>query len=174
MKAEAHRRLSELRAAQGSEHGKLVQKLLAVAFLEAGATRLVERAVQGIDLEVTLADGRAVALEVKTTEGGSVLLGAKDLQGLEARRQEGLTPYVAALGHNLLDEWVFARVERDELRAGVPYPTTVLRAWRDRALERVVADTFPAAVLAHGPAAAAGGQGALNAVLERHPAYARA
>jgi hypothetical protein len=174
MKAEAHRRLLALREAQGTEHGKLVQKLLAIAFLDAGAVRLVERAVQGIDLEVTLADGRRVALEVKTTEGSAVSLGSKDLEGLEARRQEGFAPYVAALGPRLLDEWVFARLEREEIRAGVPCPTTLLRAWRDRDLERVVADTFPAAVVAHASAAARGGQAALNEVLEAHPAYARA
>ncbi len=174
MRLEVHRRLAELAEAQGLEHGKLVQKLLALAFLEAGAARVTERSTQGIDLEVTLADGRRVALEVKTTQGDALTLGAKDLEGLRARRDEGFVPYVAVLGPHLLDAWIFARFTDGELQPKQSYAPLLLRALRDRALEAVVADTFPAAVLAHGATAASGGQGALAALLRRHKAYALA
>jgi hypothetical protein len=174
MRLEAHRSLARLREAVGMDHGKCVQKLLALAFLEAGATRVTDRGVQGIDLEVTLADGRRVALEVKTTEGEAVSLGPKDLEGLESRRAEGFAPYVAVLGPHLLDDWVFARVAPGEIRPKEAYAPTALRAYRDRALERVVATTFPAVVVAHASAAAEGGQAALNALLEAHRGFARA
>jgi len=174
MRLEVHRRLAELRAAVGMDYGKCVQKLLGLAFLEAGALRLTDRSIQGIDLEVTLADRRRLALEVKTTEAEAIRLGDKDLEGLEARRAEGFQPFLAALGPNRLDDWIFARVHPGELRAKESYAPLLLRAWRDRELEAVVASTFPAVVLAHAAAAAVGRQSALNALLERYPAYARA
>ncbi len=174
MRLEVHRRLRELAAAQGLEHGKLVQKLLALAFLEAGAVRVTDRSTQGIDLEVTLADGRRVALEVKTTQGETLSLGEKDLEGLRARLGEGFVPYVAILGPHLLDDWIFARFTDGEIRPRQAYPPLLLRALRDRSLEQVVAKTFPAAVIAHGAAAASGGQGALSALLRTHKAFALA
>lgn len=172
MRLEVHRRLEEMRTALGMEFGKCVQKLLALAFLQAKAKRLTDRGVQGIDLEVTLENGRRVAVEVKTTEGSKLSVGDKDLRGLDARREEGCEPFLAVLGPHLLDDWIFARVMRGEIRAQEQIPTILLRAYRDRALEAVVAETFPAVVLAHGAAAAAGGQGPLDALLRACPAYA--
>ena len=58
MKHEVYRRLSELSEVSEKEYGKLIQKLLAIAFCKAGAIRLIERSTQGIDLEVTLPDER--------------------------------------------------------------------------------------------------------------------
>jgi hypothetical protein len=158
VRLEVHRRLRELAAAQGLEHGKLVQKLLALAFLEAGAVRVTDRSTQGIDLEVTLADGRRVALEVKTTQGETLSLGEKDLEGLRARLGEGFVPYVAILGPHLLDDWIFARFTDGEIRPRQAYPPLLLRAAGPfpRAGGR---EAFPAAVIAHGAAAASGGQG---------------
>lgn len=174
MRLEAHRRLREIAEAQGLEHGKLVQKLLALAFLEAGAVRVTDRSTQGIDLEVTLSDGRRAALEVKTTQGDTLSLGAKDLEGLRSRLGEGFVPYVAVLGPHLLDEWIFARWTDGEIRPAQAYPPLLLRALRDRSLEQVVAAAFPAVVIAHGAAAAKGGQGALGALLRKHKAFALA
>jgi len=170
MKPDVHRRLTELSQTAGKEYGKLVQKLLAIAFLDAGAESLTERSTQGIDLEVTL-QGRAIALEVKTTETGAVSLGRKDLEGLAAREAEGAAAYVAALGNRLLDEWVFARFMKDELQPSRSYSVTQLRPYRDAELERAVADAFSTAVLNHAAAAASGGQSALDQVLTRHPGY---
>ena len=174
MRLEVHRRLTELRAAVGMDYGKCVQKLLGLAFLEAGATRLTDRGIQGIDLEVTLPDRRRLAIEVKTTESAAVVLGEKDLQGLEARRQEGFEPFLAALGPHRLDDWVLARFHPGELRPNASCAPLLLRAWRDRTVEAVVATTFSAVILSHAAAASVGRQSALNAILERYPAYARA
>ena len=62
MRIEVHRRLRDLAERSGQEYGKLVQKLLAIALCECGATRLTERSTQGIDLEVELPGGRSLAL----------------------------------------------------------------------------------------------------------------
>ena len=174
MKLEVHRRLGEIGAAQGKEYGKLVQKLLALAFLEAGATRITERSIQGTDLEVTLADGRKIALEVKTSEpgaSGKVEFGKKDVQGLEAREEAGYAAYFAVLGNRLLDDWLFVRHAPGEIQTGTAYSPTRLRPYRARDLEEVVADTFAAAVARHGGTAAEGGQGALNEILRGYEAF---
>lgn len=174
MKLHVHRRLAEIGAAQGKGYGKLVQKLLAVAFLEAGAERVTERGVQGIDLEVTLADGRRLALEVKTSEpgaAGAVSFGKKDVQGLDARREQGYAPYFAVLGNRLLDDWVLARHEPDELEPGASYSPTRLRPYRDRALEQLLATPFEEAVGRYAGQAVEGGQGALDEVLRGYDAF---
>jgi Holliday junction resolvase len=170
MNLDVHRRLAELSAESDKEYGKLVQKLLGIAFLDAGADALTDRSTQGIDLELEL-DGVAYALEVKTTEGGKIRLGAKDVDGLAAREQGGARAYVAVLGSRLVDDWLFARFHPHELAPAQTYSVTQLRPYRDRRLERVVLDTFPRAVLAHVPVAVARGQKGLDEVLARHPRF---
>jgi len=128
---------------------------LAIAFCEAGATRVSERSIQGIDLEVVLTDVK-VALEVKTAQSDKVRFGKKDIDGLDARRTEGFTPYFAVLGPGLLDEWVFAQCFSAEIQAQRDYSIFQLRAYRDTALEATVSATFPAAVSKYSVVAAQG------------------
>lgn len=173
MKLEVHQRLNGLAAAAGKEYGKLVQKLLALALLDAGAEALTERSTQGIDLEFDFR-GKKRAIEVKTTESGAVSLGKKDLDGLLAREQGGARAYVAVLGNRFLDEWLFARFHAGELAPSQSYSITQLRPYRDQDLERAVARTFPDVVLKHADAAASRGQPALDEVLAIHPQYRRA
>lgn len=173
MRPEVHRRLIELADVSGKEYGKLVQKLLGIAFLQAGADALTDRSTQGIDLELTLA-GRAYAFEVKTTASAAVQFGKKDLEGLLAREQGGARSHIAVLGNRLIDDWLFARFHTGELAPAQRYSITQLLPYRDRDLERVVLDTFPRAVLEHAPAAERGGQHALDEVLAAHACYRRA
>lgn len=173
MKLEVHQRLSDLSAATQKEYGKLVQKLLAIALLDAGAESLTDRSTQGIDLEATIR-GKRRAIEVKTTETGVISLGKKDLEGLAAREAEGARAYVAVLGNRFLDEWTFARFHRGELQPSQSYSITQLRSYRDRELERAVTKPFADAVLAHADAAARAGQHALDEVLAAHTQYRRA
>jgi len=173
VKLEVHKRLSELSAAAGKDYGKLVQKLLAIALLEAGAESLTDRCTQGIDLE-TVFRGKKRAIEIKTSERGAVALGKKDLEGLAAREKDGMRAYVAALGNRFLDEWTFARFHAGELQPSQSYSITQLRPYRDREMERAVAKPFAEAVMAHADAGLRGGQGALDEILTRHPAYRRA
>lgn len=173
MKLEVHQRLSDLSAASEKEYGKLVQKLLAIALLEAGAESLTDRSTQGIDLEAMFR-GKKRAIEVKTTESGMVSLGKKDLEGLAAREADGARAYVAVLGNRFLDEWTFARFHAGELQPSQSYSLTQLRPYRDHEMERAVAKPFADAVLKHADAAARGGQPALDAILGAHPEYRRA
>ncbi|HUR29587.1 MAG TPA: hypothetical protein VM509_15465, partial [Planctomycetota bacterium] len=173
MKLEVHERLRLLSDATQKEYGKLVQKLLAIAFLEAGAESLTDRSTQGIDLELVVA-GKLLAIEVKTSESGAVALGKKDLEGLAAREEGGARAYVAVLGNRFLDEWTFARFFKNELQPAQSYSITQLRPYRDRELERTVAKTFPEAVLKHADVAASRGQTALDQVLAQYPAFRRA
>ncbi len=173
MKLEVHQRLSELSISAGKQYGKLVQKLLAIALLDAGAESLTDRCTQGIDLEATL-NGRNRAIEIKTTESGAITLGKKDLEGLAAREKEGARSYVAALGNRFLDEWTLVRFHAGELQPSRSYSITQLRPYRDREMERAVVKPFADAVLKHADAALRGGQGALDEVLSAHPSYRRA
>ena len=174
MKQDVRRRLQEISQAKGQEYGKIVQKLLAIAFCEAGAARLTDRSTQGIDLEVTLAGGRKLALEVKTSQSEKVVFGKKDIKGLCGRKSEGLTPYLALLGPRALDEWIFARFVEGEILPDRCYALTALRAYRDAKLEELVRDAFGAAVVTHATAAIEGGQGALDAVIRRYECFASA
>jgi hypothetical protein len=166
-------RLARLRETRGKEYGKLVQKLLALSFLEAGASRVTERSIQGIDLEVEV-DGRRLALEVKTTETGNVKLGTKDVKGLDARMSEGYETYVAVLGVGLLDEWVFAAYRGGEPAQGVAYSPHALRPYRTHDLEARITALFDDLLARHLAGAVERGQGYLDEVLGGYSAFAQA
>jgi hypothetical protein len=174
VRLETYRRLQDLAEQSGQEFGKLVQKLLAVAFCESGAIRVTDRSTQGIDLEVVLPDGRSLAFEVKTTLAGEVAFGQKDVKGLEARAAQGLTPYFAVLGARLVDDWVLARFYPGEIQPERGYSPTRLRPYRDTGLEALVGSRFEDVVGRHARTAIEGGQSALDAVLRGYAAYAMA
>ena len=165
MKYEVHRRLIELSQETDKEYGKLIQKLLAIAFCKAGAVRLIERSTQGIDLEVTLPDKRRIALEVKTTQDQSVKFGKKDLDGLASQAEAGLDPYFALLGSQLLDEWILARFYVGEIKANQQYRLRQLRAYRDKVLEDSIREYFDEAVIECTNLPATNRQPALDKVL---------
>lgn len=173
MKYATWRMLGQIRHQQGKEYGKIVQKLLALAFLEAGAERTTDRAIQGIDLEVSLA-GRRLAIEVKTCEEASFVLSKKDIDGLAGRREEGFESFLAVLGGRQLDSWLFLAVPGTDLKIGSPMRVTMLRPFADRALGERIGAPFSHVVDRHGLEAARGGQVALNQILEADARYARA
>ena len=165
MKHEVYRRLGELSEASDKEYGKLVQKLLAIAFCKAGAIRLIERSTQGIDLEITLPDKRQIAIEVKTARDQTVKFGKKDLDGLASQIEAGLEPYFAVLGSELLDEWILARYHVGEIRPSQQYRLTQLRAYRDTELENLIREHFEAAVIEYTNLPETNRQGALDEIL---------
>ena len=169
MKHEVYRRLRELSQESDKEYGKLIQKLLAIAFCKAGATRLIERSIQGIDLEVTLPDGRQIAVEVKTAQDQSVKFGKKDLDGLASQDEAGLEPYFALLGSQLLDEWILARCHKGEIKPNQQYRLTQLRAYRDKELEEWIRVHFDEAVIEFTNLPETNRQGALDEVLRAFP-----
>jgi hypothetical protein len=169
MKHEVYRRLSELSEASDKEYGKLVQKLLAIAFCKAGAIRLIERSIQGIDLEITLPDERQIAVEVKTAQDQTVKFGKKDLDGLASQIEAGLEPYFAVLGSDLLDEWILARYHVGEIRPNQQYRLTQLRAYRDTELENQIREHFEEAVVEYTNLPETNRQGALDEILRGFP-----
>jgi len=164
-----HARLSELREKTGKEYGKLIQKLLAIALLETEVESLVERAIQGIDLDVTIA-GRRYGFEVKTCETDEIRLGAKDLQGLERQIAEGAEAYLAVLGSGLLDEWMFVRYHPGEIPSGKNLSSFRLRPYRNHDLERRVRTAFDRAVERHTTTAIHDRQPGLDRLLSNYPA----
>lgn len=173
MRYDTWKKLEEIRAATHKEFGKVVQKLLALTLLDLGATRVTDRAIQGIDIEAQL-DDRVLAIEVKTGEASTVRIGKKDIKGLDARREEGYDTLLAVLGGRLIDDWQLLPVPGTDLKLNADLEVTFLRPFMDRALSCRVSSAFVEIVDRHGVAAATGGQLALNALLEQHEHYALA
>ncbi|MCB9880694.1 MAG: hypothetical protein H6832_10245 [Planctomycetes bacterium] len=173
MNPEARRLLRELAARRGKEYGKLVQKLLALALLDAGATEVYERSTQGIDLEFRR-DSKRFAVEVKTCEGRKLRLAAKDLAGLESRANAGITTYLAVLGPGLLDDLRLARIAPGELVASKDIILVELRAYRDAELEAWIRPAFERVIHRHTQRATTDGQSGLDAILSQAPEYRHA
>ena len=174
MKYDVYQHLKKLWQESDKEYGKLIQKLLAIAFCKAGAVRLIERSTQGIDLEVTWYGERRIALEVKTTQDKGVRFGKKDLDGLATQDEGGLEPYFALLGSQLLDEWILARYYPGEIKPE-QYSLTQLRTYRDRELEDSIREYFDEAVIEECPnLPATNRQAALDQVLRTFPGYGTA
>ena len=171
LKLGAWKTLRLVREARKKDYGKLVQKFLALAFLETGANRVTDRAVQGIDLEVVLAD-RSVAFEVKTTAGSGISVSSKDFDGLQARREEGFHTMLAVLGGQLTDEWLFLPVPGTDLRADMRFEINRMSPFADQELSQLVQVSFEQMVIDHGQEAIRGGQVALNRILEAYANYA--
>ena len=169
MKPQTQAKLTDVRQKTGKEYGKLVQKLLAIALLETEVESLVERSIQGIDLDVKIA-GRRYGFEVKTCEEDQISLGRKDLDGLERQRSEGVEAYVAVLGGGLLDDWIFVRYHPGELPPGKKLSTFQLRPYRNRELENRIRNSFEEAVACHANTAVYDRQPGLDRVLATYPA----
>lgn len=127
--------------------GKIAQKLLAVAFRDAGFHHVVERGVQGVDIDVA-DDGVKYALEVKTTQGQTIMVSEDNLKALKDRLADGYTPMVAALRMQMFEEWVFAIVPLDRLQLG-SVSLSKLRAYRNKELEQAIRPAFDRVVDLH-------------------------
>jgi hypothetical protein len=143
------------------EFGKLGQKLLAVTYRCAGFVHVVERGVQGVDVDAA-GDYGKFSTEVKTTIAHAILFQPKDVDGLKARKCDGYHPLLAALRLSPLSDWLLA--DADQLNAGV-YPLDRLRPYRRRDLEDRVRPIFAAAVSDHADRTLAGGQRYLDGAL---------
>jgi Holliday junction resolvase len=96
-----------------SEHGKIIQLLLAISFdARRGGYSVENRSSEGVDLEL-IQGAKKFAIEVKTTEGFYVTLLDKDISGLKTKaKADGYTPAVAALKLQRSSEWVIANATR--------------------------------------------------------------
>ena len=173
MKHETHAKLERLRAEVGREYGKLVQKLLAVAFLETDVQKLVERSTQGIDLEMDIAGERCV-FEVKTSESDSVRLSPKDLEGLNRQAEDGARIYLAVLTSAPFEDCILARYVPGEFPTGKDLTSFPFRAHRDRDLEQRILTAFDRVVDRDVHVAITRRQGGMDEVLQGYPAWGRA
>jgi hypothetical protein len=155
--------LKDLHARHGPrEFGKIVQKLLAIAIQHAGFSRIVERGVQGVDVDAAADTLERYAAEVKTTIKNAVFFGSKDLEGLSARQHDGYQPMLAVLRLAPLSELFL--VHAATLRCG-RLPIASLRPFRCRELENRIEPCFRRAVCEHFEGALTGSQFYLDRVL---------
>jgi len=112
--------------------GKILQRLLELAFHRAGYRLVEERMSEGTDFDVChrLDPDRRYSLEVRTSREGKVPVKPEDLRLMDERSRDGYATGLAALrvGPNPL--WVFIR--REELSppwARISVGTS--DAWRD-------------------------------------------
>ena len=142
-------RLRELRARYGvGVFGKIAQKLLALSFRTMGFTHVVERSVEGVDIDIATNTEEKYALEVKTTEGLSITLDGGNVQALLDRATDGYQPVIAALRLAVFEKWVLAQVPLDQLRAG-NILVDLLRAYRMKDLEAALEPVFEHVVDGH-------------------------
>jgi Holliday junction resolvase len=142
-------RLREFRARYGvGVFGKIAQKLLALSFRRMGFTHVVERTVEGVDIDIARDAEDKYAVEVKTTEGKSITLDRGNVQALLDRARDDYRPVIAALRLAVFEKWVLAQVPVDELRAG-NILVDLLRAYRMKDLEAALEPVFEDVVEAH-------------------------
>jgi len=146
--------------------GKVAQKLLALAFAECGFCHVVEREVQGVDIDIAGLDEQTFALEVKTTTNDSIFLSQENIQALEDRAKDGYVPLVAALRIRPLEEWMLAAIPLTRLQPG-SMPLTRLRAYRLKELEQRVNAEFQAMIGEYYHGLLDEGEAYLNEVMQR-------
>lgn len=93
----------------------ICQKFMAIAYRKAGFEHVVERGVQGVDIDAANGCER-YALELKTTRKDSVSFKRKDIDSLMSRCQDGYLPLLGVLRLAPLSDWWLA--EASHLRAG--------------------------------------------------------
>lgn len=151
--------------------GKITQKLLALAFYEAGFDHVVEREVQGVDIDVAAGEDKRYALEVKTTGGESVSISRENIDALKDRAKDGYKPLIAAFRMQMFEDWMFAGIPLRRLEPGF-VPFTKLRSYRNRELENLICPTFEQVVNQHFSNVLIKGEHYLNEILaqkrERH------
>ena len=166
MKTATFRWLQQLREKYGPGiFGKIAQKLLALAFYDVGFHFIVERGVQGADIDVANEAGDKYSLEVKTTDAESVPISKENIDALEDRARDGFVPLVAALRMQMFEDWVIAAIPRAGLRPGI-IRLARLRAYRMRLLEASVCPSFEGVVNQHFAGVLARGESYLIRALE--------
>lgn len=145
------------------EFGKICQKFLAISYRLAGFSHIVERGVQGVDVDAAIG-GERYATEVKTTVKDSVHFQKKDAAGLQDRARDGYRPLLAVLRLGPLSEWFMVHAER--LKTGVLLIDS-LRPYRFRQLEDRLGPLFDEAVRLHGEGALREAQVYLDDILRK-------
>lgn len=128
------------------EFGKICQKFLALAYRTAGFMHVVERGVQGVDVDAANDCCEKYGIEVKTTCTDSVEFKRKDVDGLMSRCQDGYVPLLGVLRLGPLSDWWLAAAA--DLRAG-RLCVERLRPYRRKDLEDVIKPVLDAVIEQH-------------------------
>lgn len=159
-------RLRELRKAYGvGVFGKIAQKLLALSFRRIGFSHIVERSVEGVDIDIAGEHDVRFAVEVKTTERLSFRLDEGNVNALRDRAKDGYVPVIAALRLAIFEKWILAQVPLEQLRAGEMLVDS-LRAYRMQDMEDSLEPAFESIVAEHFDRALRGGLQYLSQQLE--------
>lgn len=165
MKTETYERLKDLHDKYGpQEFGKICQKFLAIGFQMAGYTHIVERGVQGVDVDAATESGDKYAVEVKTTMRNSITFEPKDVDGLQKRKKDKYQPLLAVLRLHRFSNWIFA--EADTMKAGKHYIDS-LRPHKLPELEKCIRPLFTKGVEEHFRETMQQGQTYLDKVLRQ-------
>jgi hypothetical protein len=146
------------------EFGKISQKFVAIAYRAAGYAHVVERGVQGVDVDAANGSLEKYALEIKTTVLNSVEFKRKDLDGLMNRCQDGYLPLLGVLRIGPLSDWLLA--ESGNLKVG-RLCIEGLRPYRRKDLEDFIKHFFDTVVEQHFDETLTGSQAYLDKVLRQ-------
>jgi hypothetical protein len=154
------------------QFGLICQKFVAVAYREAGFAHVVERGVQGVDVDAANGYCQRYTIELKTTRTDSVAFNRKDVDSLMNRRQDGYLPLLGVLRLVPLSDWWLA--DAADLRAG-RLCIERLRPYRRKDLEEFIKPFLDSVIAEHFEETLRGSQAYLNEVLrgrgvEIHPA----
>lgn len=154
MKMETLKHLQDLqkkfgvRGSPSGPFGKIVQKLLALSFHEAGFTNIVERGVQGVDIDITGSPEQKFTFEVKTTEKLSISLSSDNIDALRDRSKDGYSTIIAVLRLSPLEDWILAKFPINEIPTGGVLIES-LRRYRMKDLESQLSPIFDKVVQKH-------------------------
>jgi len=128
--------------------GKIIQKLLALSFHEMGCTNIIERGVQGVDIDITFESNQKFAFEVKTTKKLAIHITPDNVQSLLDRTHDGYQPIIAVLRLAPFENWILAKIPIDEMPTG-KIRIEKLRAYRMNYLENKLNPKFEIVVRKH-------------------------
>ena len=149
MKVNTFQNLQQIYTKYGPKlFGKIIQKLLAITFIDAGFKHVVERSVQGVDIDAAGLENDNYTLEVKTTYGQKITISEENIEALKARVPDDYIPIIAALRVHMFENWIFARIPISELRSG-SIAISRLRAYRIESLEDLICPIFEKVVNEH-------------------------
>lgn len=165
MKTEVYERLKELHEKYGpQEFGKFCQKFLAIGFQLAGYGHIVERGVQGVDVDAAGEKGEKYAVEVKTTRAKSINFEQKDVNGLQKKKVDGYLGVLAVLRLDRFSNWIFAKA--NTIKPGSLLIDS-LRPYRLSELERCICPHIDNAINEHFDGTMREAQGYLDNVLRQ-------